>query len=178
MPERFLTTALAVLVSFNLIACAGAEPAEAGTDSAITASAEDERFLETRQPARYADAFPASPAEMKARAAVAPGLDVAPVAPAQKAGVANDPPIAGDDRALAAKIVEECRAQYLCTNGGELVLHREGTSCLLGDVVLSSDWTAHYRETGIFPGPGSWRAGAEYIDVSFHDALTHCDRKE
>lgn len=217
MHERLLTTAVAVLVSFNLIACAEAEPSEAGTDSAITASAEDARFVETRQPAPYADAFPASPAEMKIRAAFAEGSGVASISRAQKTGVANDPPVAGDaknelagvdlavgpslggtfaitdeqkdgvtiapsiandDRALAAAIVEECRARYVCTNGGELVLHREGTSCLLGDVILSSDWRAHYRETGIFPGPGSWRAGAEYIDVSFHDALTHCDRKE
>ena len=175
MHENILSAAAVVLLSFNVIACAGAESPETEAESAITA--EEARFVETRQPAPYADAFPASPAEMKARAAVEPGPGIAPIAPTQKAGVSNEPPVAGVDHSFAAAVIEDCRGRYSCTSG-ELVLHREGTSCVLGDIVLSSDWTAQYRETAFAPSQGSWHAGAGYIDVSFHDALTHCERKE
>ncbi|MBX3208497.1 MAG: hypothetical protein KF764_25860 [Labilithrix sp.] len=212
--------AVVALTSFNLVACAepnGTDEPAGASESEIASAAGAERFVETNQPARFTDAFPADRADLKTGAMVdtsldadpiapdfktgamvdtnldadpiAPdfktgamvdaNLDPAPISPEQRAGVELTPPVAeegprGIDRTSA--VVDACKGTYVCKTG-LAALHRDGSRCMFGNIVLSADWTARYEDQPAVTG--TWRADAKYIDVSFGDAFkTRCERKD
>lgn len=155
MHERTAYAPFIALISLNLMACADPESTAAEGEPAITSVSSEDSFIETREPARYTNAFLASPDDAKLASSI----------------------VEYDDDTFSTVLLEECKARFACTRGGELVLQREGPSCLLGDVVLTADWSARYRESSPMPARGSWRPEVKGITLSFPDALViHCER--
>ena len=177
MNKLTVLSGLFALVSFNLVACADPEPAEERGASAITPADDDRRFINTYEPIRIADALPASAEEMRARAALDPSLTIDAISPADRSGATLAPASEdGIDRTKA--LTEACRVTYFCNGAGTLVLHREGTNCLLRDTILQPGWAEQYREEPVdLQKPSeTWRTNARFIEVSLDDAFkTRCE---
>jgi hypothetical protein len=164
--------AAVVLAAFNMFACSEADTSDdAQQESPVVAA--DGRFVETEQQAPFAGAVrpDVTKEELKQNAVTEPSAyaALAPITAEQANGVAEESSFAPAKRALP---IDECRSTYLCTGHGTIVLHREGPSCFLGDILLSPNWTAQYREES-----GTWSGDATFLDVSFAGVTSHCERK-